>query len=153
MQEVFAICNGKDFTEEGRLLLNKSGVKSKRNIYSLDNAGNMCEALKPGDKVVVISIDRFENIDKFYQCISYFMNNGIKFVSLSERIQFNNPADLKVKYKELIVKVIKYEQYSMLCLDKYYKYQNTNEFKRQISMLCLAILKDVFAKEGILSRN
>ncbi len=153
MQEVFAICNAKDFTEEGILLLRKAGLKSKRNMHTLQDITKLCDVVKSGDKIVVVSIDRFQNIGKFYQCLNYFMSMGIKFESLNERLQFKCHSDLKEKYKELIVNVIKYEQYLMVYLDKYYKYQNTSEFKRQTSMLCLAILKDVFAKDGILSRN
>lgn len=148
--KTYAIANRLDIQTYN--LLTKAGVKSKDNIYSINNIRELFELLELKDRVVVVSIGNFINCSNLAWVLNTLMARQVSFISLNERIKFTSNNPIKHAYKQYIISVLNYEKRLLNDVEQIYKYQDKTEINRRINALCLGLLIETFKNDGILQK-
>jgi len=148
--KTYAIANRLD--QHTYTLLNKAGVKSKENIYTMSSIPKLLELVELKDRVVVVSIGTFGTCSNLAYILNVLIARQVAFISLNERVKFTSSNPIKHAYKQYIMSVLNYEQRLINDVDHIYKYQDRTEIIRRINALCLGLLIETFKNDGILQK-
>lgn len=154
MSKTYGIISELD-NQSSLILLKAKGVKSKGDIYSIQNIGVLLQNIQALDTVVVISVDRFGSVSKLVQILEMLRRKNITFKSCEESyLGFKDGKELKQGIREHLYALAKdevsiinniYSSYNIFGNDKY--------LSNLIYNLCIREIKRTYSEAGILRRR